>query len=150
MVARVPTAAPSSSRSRLLMLGAVWALLFVGVFVLHGVSSHGATAHAPPSAVELLGVAQSDGYTGEDKAGLGHGPAHHDAADDGEPGGRSAAELCLAILIGFLSLVAALMVATGSRRPLFQVPRHAARALVPSWLRSPDPPCLIQLSIQRC
>lgn len=148
MVARVPMTARSSNRSRLLLVGAVWALLFLGVFVLHGVSSHGATAHAPPSTGELLGTAQSDGHSGEDKPAPGPEQAQH--AMDGEPGGHSAAELCLAILIGFLSVLAALRVGTRPRRPQFKVPRRAARAMAPSWLRSPNPPCLIRLSIQRC
>lgn len=134
----------------MLLAAAVWTLLLVGVFVMHGAGSHGTTAHASAPAAGVLGLTASHGgHAGHDGLADGGDPVQ-DSEDDGGSPGHSAAELCLAILCALLSALAAFGALTRPRRPLFKVRRSAVSAPFPSWLRPPDPPCLIRLSILRC
>lgn len=136
----------------MLLAAIVWTLLLLGLFAMHGASSHGATAHASAPSSSVLGVPVShDGHAG-----------HVDIADNGDPvqdsetgggsgsPGHSSAELCLAILCALLTALAAFGALTYPKRPRFGVRRSGYRTPLPSWLQPPDPPCLIRLSILRC
>jgi len=134
----------------MLLAAAVWTLLLIGVFVMHGAGSHGTNAHTSAPVGDVLTLTADHGGQ------AGHEGAAHDAAspqdsgdDERESPGHRGAELCLAILCALLATLAALVVLTRARRPLF-IRRRAATAHVPPWLRPPDPPCLIRLSILRC
>jgi len=134
----------------MLLAAAVWTLLLLGLFVMHGAGSHGTTAHASTPAAEGLGWTVShDGHTSHDGL-LESGDPVGGSEDDGGSPGHGAAELCLAILCALLSAVAVFGALTRPRRPLFKVRRSAVSAPFPSWQRPPDPPCLIRLSILRC
>lgn len=141
---------PLSGTPRMLLAAAVWTLLLLGLFVMHGAGSHGTTAHASAPAADVLGLTEShDGHAGPNPLVDSGGPVG-DLEDDGGSPGHSAGELCLAILCAVLSALAAFGALTCPRRPLFKVVRNAVSEPFPSWLRPPDPPCLIRLSILRC
>lgn len=134
----------------MLLAAAVWTLLLLGLVVMHGASSHGTTAHATASATTVLGMTAShDRHTSH--SGVAESDDRSAASDDdgGSPG-HGAAELCLAILGALLSALAVFGAVNRPRRPLFKVRRSAVRAPFPTWLRPPNPPCLIRLSILRC
>lgn len=134
----------------MLLAAAAWTLLLVGLFAMHGAGSHGATAHASAPAADVLGLTTSDnGHPGHDGLADNDDPVG-DPEDDGGSSGYSAAELCLAILCALLPALAAFGALTSPRRPLLTARRRPVSALFPSWLRPPDPPCLIRLSILRC
>ena len=133
----------------MLLAAAAWTLLLVGLFVMHGAGSHGATAHASAPAANVLGLTAShDGHSGHDGLADSDDPVG-DSEDNGGSPGHSAAELCLAILCALLPALAAFGALTRPRRPLLTAPRRPVSAPFPSWLRPPDPPCLICLSILR-
>lgn len=134
----------------MLLAAAVWTFLLLGLFVMHGTGSHATTAHASAPAADVLGLTVShDGHASQ--VGLADsGDPVQDSEDDGGSPGHSPAELCLAILCALLSALAAFGALTRPRRPLFEVRRSAVRTPIPSWLRPPDPACLIRLSILRC
>ena len=133
----------------MLLAAALWTLLLVGLFVMHGAGSHDASAHASAPAIDVPSL--SAGYGGHpDRADDGHGSAPvQNAEDEHEPSGHSAADLCLAILCALLSGLAALVALTRPVRPQFTV-RRIGTAMVPPWVRPPDPPRSTRLSIQRC
>jgi hypothetical protein len=134
----------------MLLAAAVWTLLLLGLFVMHGASSHGSIAHDSATAPNVLGVTAShDAHAGHDGLVESGGPGG-DQEDGSGSRGHSVAELCLAILATLLSAFAAFGALTHPRRPLFKIRRRAVSAPFPSWLRPPDPPCLIRLSILRC
>jgi hypothetical protein len=137
----------------MLLAAAVWTLLLLGLFAMHGAGSHSSAAHASAPTADVLGsTASHAGHAGHD----GHdslvesGDPVGDSEDEGGSPGHRAAELCLAILCALLSALAAFGALTRPRRPLFKVRRSPVSAPFPSWLRPPDPPCLIRLSILRC
>lgn len=147
---QVSTPIQLSGTPRTLLAAAVWTLLLLGLFVMHGASSHGTAAHtAAPDATVLEVAASHDGHAGHDAVAQSDDPAAG-SEDNGGSQGHSAAELCLAILCALLSALAAFGFLTRPRRLLFTAPRSAVSAPFPSWLRPPDPPCLIRLSILRC
>lgn len=134
----------------MLLAAALWTLLLLGLFVMHGAGSHASTAHASAPAMQALGsTASHDGHA-DHETGAESGDPITDSGDEGGEPGHGAAELCLAILCALLSALAAFGASTRPRRPLFTVRRSAVGAPFPSWLRPPDPPCLIRLSILRC
>lgn len=133
----------------MLLAAAVWTLLLLGLFAMHG-ASHSSADHTSAPAADVLGsIVSYDGHAGH--VGLVEsGDPGGGSEDDGGSPGHSAAELCLAILCALLSALAAFGALTHPRRPLFKVRRSPGSAPFPSWLRPPDPPCLIRLSILRC
>lgn len=141
---------PLSGTPRMLLAAAVWTLLLLGLFVMHGAGSHGTTTHASAPAADVLGLTAShNGHAGHNPL-VDSGDPVGESEDDGGSPGHSAAELCLAILCAVLSALAAFGALTRPRRPRFKVGRSAVSEPFPSWLRPPDPPCLIRLSILRC
>ena len=143
------TPIPLSGTPRLLLAAASWTLLLVGLFVMHGAGSHDASAHASAPAIDVPSLSAGEGRH-PDRADDAHGSAPvQNAEDEHEPPGHSAAELCLAILCALLSGLAALVALSRPSRPRFTA-RRIGTAMVPPWLRPPDPPRSIRLAIQRC
>ena len=143
------TPIPLSGTPRLLLAAAVWALLLVGLVVMHGAGSHGTTAHASAPTGDVLELTvDPDGPPDHESTAHSGDPAQH-SEDGGESPGHSTAELCLAILCALLSALAAFVALTRPSRPLF-IRRRVLTALVSPWLRPPAPPSLTHLSILRC
>ncbi|WP_414689904.1 DUF6153 family protein [Nocardioides sp.] len=117
----------------------MWTFLIVGLMAMHGVGSHGTTAHASAPADVL---ASPTGHAEQ--------PGIDDSGGGGEEPGHSAAEICLAILCALISALAAFVALTRPRHPVFTALRATSLPQTPPWLRPPDPPCLIHLSILRC
>jgi len=119
-------------------------LLFValvGLFAMHGLADHGASAHVSMTAAESTMAGHSMAATPSEPA--------VDAQD--APAGHSElalAGLCLAVLVA-----AALGVAFARRRVMAYLGMWAPRLARPGPRftgRDRDPPDLIRLSIQRC
>ena len=129
----------------------VWTLLLIGLFVMHGASSHGTAPHASSPAATgaadmWLGLAAGhSGHAGHEGVAVNGDSVQHSESDEGESPWHSGAELCLALL----SALAVLLALTRPERQLFEV-RRAVTPLDPPWLRPSGPPCLIRLSILRC
>lgn len=133
-------------RSRTVRLLLVMAA-FVGLFAMHGLGDHG-TMHQELSA-PMAAIASTDSHAGHvsmrgDPGVTGHVRITAPASD-----GASMAGLCIAVLGGAILALAWLR----SRVPLRVVRRWPYRSsadLRATVLRDRDPPCLFELSIQRC
>lgn len=134
----------------MLLAAAVWTLLILGLFVMHGASSHGTTAHASAPPAKVFGDSLSHDAHASHGDLTDSGASVQDSDDNGGSPGHSAAELCLAIVCALLSALAVFGTLTHPKHVLFKVRRRGVRTPFPSWLRPPDPPCLIRLSILRC
>jgi hypothetical protein len=133
----------------MLLAAVLWTLLLVGLFVMHGAGSHGASSHASAPVADVIALTAGDGGPVDHHGDAQSGEPAQDSEDERESPGHSAAELCLAILCALLSGLAALVALTRPSRPQFTVRRFGA-ALNPPWRRPPDPPRSIRLSILRC
>jgi hypothetical protein len=121
---------------------------FVGLFAMHGLATHG-TVHADtvgdlPMAMRGMLHETHAGSVGPSLTGQ-QGPLE----DHGHDGGTGLLGLCLAVLAGALagllwvrSTRAAIVTSQRALRDLASTPLAA--------LRDRDPPCLFELSIQRC
>lgn len=114
----------------------------VGLFAMHGLSDHGASAHVSVTPAESSMAGHSMAATSSEP------PA---AGTEDDPAGHSElalAGLCLAILVA-----AVLGFGFARRRVMAYLGMWAPR-LARAWSRFPgrdrDPPDLIRLSIQRC
>ena len=135
------------------------ALLFAvlgGLFLMHGLSSHGATHHAGAAGAAMAHAADAE-------SSMQHALDLPSAATPGvrlalpsidtpAPGGGHSlelAELCMAVLVGGL-LVA--LAAQGRGRAVVVTTRRTFPAAAGSALtgRTPDPPDLLRLSVCRC
>lgn len=80
----------------MLLAAAVWTLLLIGVFVVHGASPHGATAHPSAPAADVLGSTVSQGGHAGHEGFVESGDPAYDSKDDGgspdTPSGQDAAE----------------------------------------------------------
>jgi hypothetical protein len=129
------------------------ALLFAvlgGLFLMHGLSSHGAMHHEGSADVAMVHAAEtptvhSDAVVADVSAGLPtiEAPAHR--------GGHAAqfAELCMAVLAGGLLL--ALLTRRGGTTAVARARRtHRTAGALAFAGRPPDPPDLRKLSVCRC
>ncbi|MGH3360695.1 MAG: DUF6153 family protein [Nocardioidaceae bacterium] len=127
------------------------AAAFVGLFAMHGLADHGTMHHewsgpAPDAAATT--AAHGLHASAVDASAMHHG-------DDGvrseapSTDGSTLVGLCFAVLVGAVLGLAWLR----SRNPLTVVrrwPYPVTRDLHATALRERDPPCLFELSIQRC
>jgi hypothetical protein len=138
------------SRGRLAVRLLVFAGALVGLFAMHGLSDHGASAHEMPStpmspAVVAMSHHSDDtsdaGQTSMEAAGTFDGvPADHSP-------GMAMAGLCLAVLAG---AVIWFLLLRANRTLVFAGPRHLDFMPAPlAARRDRDPPCLFELSVQR-
>lgn len=133
-----------SRAGRLLLVVAA----FVGLFAMHGLGDHG-TAHTetsgPMAAASMRG---SDEHRPPVEPMSSHGEGHEShGAPSADSGGM--AGLCLAVLVGSL-LALAWLRARSPVRIVRRWPYPIVVNLRATELRDRDPPCLFQLSVQRC
>lgn len=127
-------------------------LVLGGLFGMHGLADHGTDAGMESAMRATVGVAGvTDAGSDAERVGLAAVPRAATAAV-GATGGSAmdmgAMGMCVAVL--GLGLIAWLLRSWGlRRRPLRWLGSRPARA-PGSRDRRPDPPSLIQLSIQRC
>lgn len=143
MIAPVP-------RSGLWLLLGAFALL--GLFAMHGLSGHGAQQHDQNLAAATV-TADHPGHAGhvhaEASASLSADRAHA-GCSEGHCGGTDGLVLVLCLAVLAAGLAAALFVVllrpavVAAARPL------AALVTLPRLARDRDPPCLFDLSVQRC
>ena len=139
------------------------ALLFAvlgGLFLMHGLSGHGAMHHAGSAGVAMFHAASATGDTMGHATGVAtvHAAAVVAASPDlpsvaapehGGGHGSSFAELCMAVLAGGLLL--ALLTRRGGITAVVRARRTHRDAGAPAFAGSPpDPPDLQRLSISRC
>ena len=133
-----------------------------GLFLMHGLSSHGAVHHAGSADGAMVHVAGATGGTMAHATGVATVHPAVVTADrliqdlpsvkvPAHGGGRAApfAELCMAVLAGGLLL--ALLARRGGITAVAGARRTHRDAGAPAFTgRSPDPPDLQRLSICRC
>ncbi len=124
---------PSGARRAVWVVGLL--VVLAGVLGMHGLSTHGVEAVAPETHAQShlgshLGVQD---HAGGDRD---HGGTH-----------LSPGAVCLAVLLGSVLALLVLGGAGSMIRPWFVTPD---RPMAVRQTRSPDPPCLFALSVQRC
>ena len=132
-----------SRRTRL----AVLAGALIGLFAMHGLADHG-TMHQPaagsePAAAAAHGATMHDGQVANSVVAW--------SSDPGDAGGDLSGliGLCLAVL--GVALVGFLRARGPAVRQLRRAPRASRQAAPnPARRRHRDPPCLFELSVQRC
>lgn len=130
---------PRTAR-RALWLGGLLVVL-AGVLGMHGLGTHGTGEVAPAGVSAHADHALGAMPVARSVAAL-EAPADHGAMDMG--GG----DMCVAILLGSLLVLFLVGARSGQGRFLFSPTRPISPTL--RRARSPDPPSLIALSVQRC
>jgi hypothetical protein len=127
----------------------VFAGALAGLFVMHGLSDHGASSHELHAAMSPAVMETSRAGHPADAAPSATDDAQR--ADEDAPGEDSpkmaVAGLCLAVLAG---AIIGLLLLHPHRSLFFTRPRaHDFVAARPSGRRDRDPPCLFQLAVLR-
>jgi hypothetical protein len=132
---------------RRLVIAAIWATAFLGLFAMHGLADHGAGGHDAMSSTMDRGV----GHALVDLTGATAQVSPRHVGDEltapgVPPGVGSASGLCLAIIGGLASLLLALL---ARRRRVVTLPVPGSVAALGAG-RERDPPCRVRLSVMRC
>ncbi|MGZ4464158.1 MAG: DUF6153 family protein [Nocardioides sp.] len=116
-------------------------LVLAGLFGMHGLGGHAAHDGASMSSMSSMTSMTSMSVAVPAASGVPHpdGPSLGPASDAGD--------LCVAVLAGGLLL---LLLAAGSRRTPWLLPRGLVAVVPPARARDPDPPTPQLLSVFRC
>lgn len=136
-------------RSGLSLLLGAFALL--GLFAMHGLSSHGAEQHDRNPAASTLAPDHPDhAHPHAEASASPAADRAHTGCSEGHCGGMDGLVLVLCLAVLAAGLAVALFVVLLRPAVVAAVRPLAAAVTLPRVARDRDPPCLFDLSVQRC